>query len=663
MSGILPNGKQQFIDSNGNPLASGKVYYYIPSTTTFKNTYQDDALTILNTNPIQLDANGQCIAYGDGSYRQQVYDVNNNLIWDQQVDAPFSLIDLAAGNAAASIGYNEGGTNAVNRTVASKLQESVSVLDFGADPTGTSDSTTAIQNAINSGKPILFPPGTYLTSSTITHTGSVNLQGNNATIKSSCLTFKFTDASNSYVSGLNLLPSTVPYTIRRNTNTWVNVPSDVIQSYEGYMPTTPADNDIWSGLSAQIQAQTTTNTFNWPGIWFFSSSSTANSNVYVSQITGFTITIAFDGYVNSTVRDCNFGAGAAIGGIVFNNSVAQNYQYGSLGYTLAQGVNNTAINNLVRYATYSNIWFSGNISFEISGNQSSWCGETGIKLNQTDGSSTNPPAVVNTFGVINGNLSFENANDGIDAAATYNLPATTIYDTNNVISNNICSTNKYSGCQAPGVGKASFTGNNFAFNGQFGLNCVGANCTITGNFFNQNAYHPELFPGAQIFDLLLIGDDMVSSSNYIYNPNAPSTWNYVQEGQIGGGNPTAGKEGLNMGNVCSGGISRFAVNSVIPSNQTDIRSGTGKYDSTQTVSVTALNTWTNVLGATTGMVLLRDNTLGGCALFLFDPLSAVVSVSNNITGLQAQASGGNFQIQLISGTVPRSIGWAAFLTQ
>ena len=88
--GILPNGKQQFIDSNGNPLAGGKVYYYIPSTTTFKNTYQDDAGSSLNTNPVVLDASGQCIAYGTGSYRQQVFDVNGNLIWDQQVDTPMT---------------------------------------------------------------------------------------------------------------------------------------------------------------------------------------------------------------------------------------------------------------------------------------------------------------------------------------------------------------------------------------------------------------------------------------------------------------------------------------------------------------------------------------------------------------------------------------------
>ena len=96
--GILPNGKQQFIDSNGKPLASGKVYYYIPSTTTFKNTYQNSAGTVLNTNPVVLDANGQCIAYGTGSYRQQVYDVYGNLVWDVQVDSP-----LTSGNQTYDI--------------------------------------------------------------------------------------------------------------------------------------------------------------------------------------------------------------------------------------------------------------------------------------------------------------------------------------------------------------------------------------------------------------------------------------------------------------------------------------------------------------------------------------------------------------------------------
>src|SRR6185312_16934579 len=80
---ILPQAVETFVDANGKPLAGGSVYMYIPNTTTFKNTYQDPALTILNTNPIILNASGQAIIWGTGSYRQQVFDVNGNLIWDQ----------------------------------------------------------------------------------------------------------------------------------------------------------------------------------------------------------------------------------------------------------------------------------------------------------------------------------------------------------------------------------------------------------------------------------------------------------------------------------------------------------------------------------------------------------------------------------------------------
>jgi hypothetical protein len=90
VSSLLPNAKQQFFGPNGVPLSGGNVYWYIPNTTTPKNTWQDQALTVLNPNPTPLDANGECIAWGTGSYRQQVYDANGNLIWDQVTTASTS---------------------------------------------------------------------------------------------------------------------------------------------------------------------------------------------------------------------------------------------------------------------------------------------------------------------------------------------------------------------------------------------------------------------------------------------------------------------------------------------------------------------------------------------------------------------------------------------
>ena len=77
---------------------------------------------------------------------------------------------------ASGVTYTPAGTGAVPTTVQAKLRESVSVLDFGADPTGVADSTTEIQAAIDAmstGSEITIPAGTYLISDTITISKSV----------------------------------------------------------------------------------------------------------------------------------------------------------------------------------------------------------------------------------------------------------------------------------------------------------------------------------------------------------------------------------------------------------------------------------------------------------------------------------------------------------
>jgi hypothetical protein len=58
MSLPLLNAKKQYFDQNGNPLAGGSVAYYQPGTLTPVNTYQDQGLSVLNSNPLVLDANG-----------------------------------------------------------------------------------------------------------------------------------------------------------------------------------------------------------------------------------------------------------------------------------------------------------------------------------------------------------------------------------------------------------------------------------------------------------------------------------------------------------------------------------------------------------------------------------------------------------------------------
>lgn len=80
---LLPNGEQTFLDDDGNPLADGTVDFYIPSTTTRKDTWQNVGGTILNTNPVELDSAGRAVIWGTGSYRQVVKDADGNTIWDK----------------------------------------------------------------------------------------------------------------------------------------------------------------------------------------------------------------------------------------------------------------------------------------------------------------------------------------------------------------------------------------------------------------------------------------------------------------------------------------------------------------------------------------------------------------------------------------------------
>jgi hypothetical protein len=78
------------------------------------------------------------------------------------------LASTAAGKGAALIGFIQSGTGAQPRTVESELRDAVSVFQFmtpaqiAAVQAGTStNDSTMLQNAINTGKSLKFPPGTY----------------------------------------------------------------------------------------------------------------------------------------------------------------------------------------------------------------------------------------------------------------------------------------------------------------------------------------------------------------------------------------------------------------------------------------------------------------------------------------------------------------------
>jgi hypothetical protein len=57
---LLPKPRLQFLDADGNPAAGYKVFTYEAGTTTKVTTWTDDTGLTANTNPIILDANGEC---------------------------------------------------------------------------------------------------------------------------------------------------------------------------------------------------------------------------------------------------------------------------------------------------------------------------------------------------------------------------------------------------------------------------------------------------------------------------------------------------------------------------------------------------------------------------------------------------------------------------
>lgn len=79
---LAPLARQRFFDANGDPLAGGKLYTYEAGTTTPKATYTDRTGTTANTNPIILDANGECdIWIASGFYKFVLKDSSDVTQW------------------------------------------------------------------------------------------------------------------------------------------------------------------------------------------------------------------------------------------------------------------------------------------------------------------------------------------------------------------------------------------------------------------------------------------------------------------------------------------------------------------------------------------------------------------------------------------------------
>lgn len=81
MAHLMPPVKAKFYDSNGNVLASGKIYTYQAGTSTPLATYTDETEGGTNANPVVLDANGEAVIWlGSSAYKIVVEDSLGNTV-------------------------------------------------------------------------------------------------------------------------------------------------------------------------------------------------------------------------------------------------------------------------------------------------------------------------------------------------------------------------------------------------------------------------------------------------------------------------------------------------------------------------------------------------------------------------------------------------------
>lgn len=146
-------------DTNNDVLSGAKWHFYATGTTTPQNVYTTSGLGVAHANPVVADASGKFAAiYFDASlaYRGVLKTSDGaTTIFDIDPINAGVIAALGLNTGAASIGYKQGGTGSVNRTVQARLRDFVTFEDFGAvgdyssiSGTGT-DDTTAIQAAID----------------------------------------------------------------------------------------------------------------------------------------------------------------------------------------------------------------------------------------------------------------------------------------------------------------------------------------------------------------------------------------------------------------------------------------------------------------------------------------------------------------------------------
>ncbi len=153
-----------FQGRDGQPLENGYIWIGEPNLNPQTNpvmAYYDAALTIVAPQPMRT-LNGYVSRAGTPA---QIYVDGMNfsiLVQDSKGTMVYNFPDgTGISPDACGVTYNPPFAGGVPYPVCEKLAQTVSAADFGADPTGVADSTSAIVAALATGKDVMLPDGTY----------------------------------------------------------------------------------------------------------------------------------------------------------------------------------------------------------------------------------------------------------------------------------------------------------------------------------------------------------------------------------------------------------------------------------------------------------------------------------------------------------------------
>ena len=190
LDGSTPNSMNADLDMNSNDILNANII----NTSTLKLDGTVVAVGDLSAAGASLNSNshtgdGSTTAFSmsyapvikdntqvyiDGVYQEKsTYSISGTTLTFSEAP-PFNsgieivvtrTLDFGAEDAA-NVSYTQGGTGSTNRTVLAKLQETVSVKDFGATGDGTTDDTAAFTSAEAATSSFIHvPSGTYVVNS------------------------------------------------------------------------------------------------------------------------------------------------------------------------------------------------------------------------------------------------------------------------------------------------------------------------------------------------------------------------------------------------------------------------------------------------------------------------------------------------------------------